>query len=109
MPKNLISGLYSFRNRHIIGKYYRFVSATSFWETIKGADDFDKAGSLCHGWSAIPLYFFYAYLLGVKPLEPGFTQYSNEAVRTVVENVSGRIPTPYGELKVERIQGAMDG
>jgi acetyltransferase-like isoleucine patch superfamily enzyme len=26
MPKNLISGLYSFRNRHIIGKYYRFVS-----------------------------------------------------------------------------------
>lgn len=32
--------------------------ATSFWETEKGADDFDGAGSLCHGWSAIPIYYY---------------------------------------------------
>lgn len=31
--------------------------ATSFWETIKGESDFDGAGSLCHGWSAIPVYY----------------------------------------------------
>lgn len=31
--------------------------ATTFWETEKGSDDFDKAGSLCHGWSAIPVYY----------------------------------------------------
>ena len=31
--------------------------ATSFWETIKGAADFDGAGSLCHGWSAIPIIY----------------------------------------------------
>ena len=31
--------------------------ATSFWETIKGARDFDSAGSLCHGWSAIPIIY----------------------------------------------------
>ena len=30
--------------------------ATTFWETIKGADDFLGAGSLCHGWSAVPIY-----------------------------------------------------
>lgn len=35
-----------------------FKGATSFWETISGADAFDKAGSLCHGWSAAPIYFF---------------------------------------------------
>lgn len=32
--------------------------ATSFYETIKGAEDFDGAGSLCHGWSAIPIYYY---------------------------------------------------
>ena len=28
------------------------------WETIEGASAFDNAGSLCHGWSAIPIYYF---------------------------------------------------
>ena len=31
--------------------------ATSFWETELGWEDFDKAGSLCHGWSASPVYY----------------------------------------------------
>ncbi len=44
-----------------------FSGATSFWETAVGADDFDKAGSLCHGWSAIPIYFYCRYLLGIIP------------------------------------------
>ena len=28
------------------------------WETELGDADFDNAGSLCHGWSAIPIYYF---------------------------------------------------
>ena len=32
--------------------------ATSFWETEKGEADFGGAGSLCHGWSAIPIIYF---------------------------------------------------
>lgn len=32
--------------------------ATTFWETIRGADDFADAGSLCHGWSALPIYYY---------------------------------------------------
>jgi len=35
--------------------------ATSFWETIDGANAFDRQGSLCHGWSGLPLYFFYRW------------------------------------------------
>ena len=31
--------------------------ATSVWETIDGASAFENAGSLCHGWSAIPVYY----------------------------------------------------
>lgn len=38
-----------------------FNGATSFWETQRGAWDFDCAGSLCHGWSTIPIYIFHKY------------------------------------------------
>ena len=34
------------------------LGATSAWETKIGAEDFGKAGSLCHGWSAIPIYYY---------------------------------------------------
>ncbi|MDO4740400.1 MAG: family 78 glycoside hydrolase catalytic domain [Eubacteriales bacterium] len=33
--------------------------ATTFWETEKGEADFDDAGSLCHGWSAMPVYYYH--------------------------------------------------
>ena len=33
--------------------------ATSFWETEIGADDFKGAGSLCHGWSAAPIWVYW--------------------------------------------------
>ena len=32
--------------------------ATSFWETIDGDAAFGGAGSLCHGWSAMPIYYY---------------------------------------------------
>jgi len=41
--------------------------ATTFWETERGADDFGGAGSLCHGWSAIPLYLYCRYYEGIGP------------------------------------------
>ena len=40
--------------------YFRMIKqgATSFWETEKGQADFGKAASLCHGWSAMPVYYY---------------------------------------------------
>lgn len=32
--------------------------SSAAWETIDGAAAFDNAGSLCHGWSAIPVYYY---------------------------------------------------
>ena len=31
--------------------------STTVWETADGAKDFDNAGSLCHGWSAVPICY----------------------------------------------------
>ncbi len=39
-----------------------FKGATTYWETAKGEADFDDAGSLCHGWSAVACYIFERYL-----------------------------------------------
>jgi alpha-L-rhamnosidase len=36
--------------------------ATTVWETLEGADAFDGAGSLCHGWSTIPIYYYHILL-----------------------------------------------
>lgn len=32
------------------------------WETTLGASDFDNGGSLCHGWSAMPIYYYHTLL-----------------------------------------------
>lgn len=36
--------------------------ATTFWETEAGQADFAGAGSLCHGWSAMPVYYYHTLL-----------------------------------------------
>lgn len=36
-----------------------YAGATTFWETEDGACAFHDAGSLCHGWSAAPIYVYH--------------------------------------------------
>jgi len=76
--------------------------ATSFWETIKGHADFDHAGSLCHGWSASPAYFYQTYLLGIKPLDNGFKRFSVAPVVNRIDQAEGTVMTPVGAIKVRR-------
>ena len=33
--------------------------STTVWETELGEQDFSGAGSLCHGWSAMPIYYYH--------------------------------------------------
>ena len=45
-----------------IAKNYKVMAdygSDTVWETIIGAEDFQKAGSLCHGWSAVPVYIYH--------------------------------------------------
>lgn len=73
-------------------------NATSFWETIVGAWDFSNAGSLCHGWSAVPIYLYYAYAMGIRPNAPGFRVGSVEPVESGLYERSARILRPNGEI-----------
>jgi hypothetical protein len=76
--------------------------ATSFWETIDGASAFGNAGSLCHGWSGIPAWFYGAYVLGVKPTTPGFATYDVAPATNAFAQAEGTVPTPGGgQLEVQ--------
>ena len=74
--------------------------ATSFWETALGGDDFDKAGSLCHAWSSLPVYYYQAWVLGVHPLAPDFKRFVIRPYPDRFFTASGAIVTPHGPIEV---------
>jgi len=84
-----------------------FSGATSFWETQSGGWDFNHAGSLCHGWSGIPIYIYGAYGLGIKPLEPGFTRLGLKPLSPMA-SLCGTVSTVRGNIRImlERAKGA---
>ncbi|GBF76139.1 hypothetical protein PA598K_04587 [Paenibacillus sp. 598K] len=69
----------------------------SFFEFAKG----DALNSACHGWSGWISAILQAYVLGVKPLSPGFreTLIAPRPSESLGE-LGGTIPTPHGEVKV---------
>jgi len=76
-------------------------NATTFWETIDGAQAFANAGSLCHGWSAIPAYIYYRYAAGLKAVFGGSVRYSVEPVDCGLYECEALITTPNGEIKTK--------
>jgi len=73
--------------------------ATSYWETIEGADAFADAGSLCHGWSAVPAWLWYAGYLGIRPVEPGYRKFTFRPLPGAAAKAA--VPTPYGIISVD--------
>ncbi|MBB6130628.1 alpha-L-rhamnosidase-related protein [Mucilaginibacter lappiensis] len=83
--------------------------ATTFWEQYnpgeKGAARYAMYGrpygrSLCHAWGASPLYLLGKYYLGVKPLQPGYSEYLIEPALGGLQWIEGKVPTPDGEIAV---------
>jgi alpha-L-rhamnosidase len=85
------------------------LGATTIWETYdpsqKGDEHYSMYGhpfgkSLCHAWGANPVYLFGKYLLGVKPLSPGYKTYLVEPSLGGLQWIKGRVPTPHGNIEV---------
>lgn len=76
-----------------------FSGADTLWETSEGADAFDYAGSLCHAWSAVPVYVLFRYYIGFKPEKPGFCDYSLKPLKTLRDmHFKTQLLTPTGEI-----------
>jgi hypothetical protein len=69
--------------------------ATSCWEM------WDRHTSLCHGWSAAPAMILPAYVLGVKPVRPGFEQFEVRPRPGGLAWARGRVPTPRGIIEID--------
>ena len=78
--------------------------ATSFWETDEGAEAFDGAGSLCHGWSGIPVYLYGAYILGVRPNQPGIWRPCAK-IPSGIHTVQGVLVSPEGRIEIGSTPG----
>lgn len=93
----------NFIRRKLEENYYPMLDnkSTTLWETAKGGDDFLFAGSLCHGWSSLPVYYCGAGLLGVVPLELGFKRFRVRPWSDRRESAAGAVPTPDGEIRVK--------
>ena len=85
------------------------LGATTIWEAYdpsqKGDEHYAMYGrpfgkSLCHAWGANPVYLFGKYLLGVKPLSPGYKSYLVEPSLAGLQWIKGRVPTPGGIIEV---------
>lgn len=66
-----------------------------------GREAFREAGSLCHGFATAPISFLQTGILGVQPVEPGFRTFRFTPCLADLDNASGRIPTPTGNIAVE--------
>lgn len=73
--------------------------ATTFWETEKGAWDFSNAGSLCHAWSAVPVYLYYAYALGARATADGALLERPKPVDSGLYELRASFRMPDGTLK----------
>ncbi len=78
-----------------------FKGTDTLWEVSAGAIGFDGAGSLCHAWSSVPVYWQGACQLGVRPLEPGFSRFAVSPCPGTQEHVSGEVPTPSGPIRID--------
>ena len=74
--------------------------ATTCWEM------WDRHTSLCHGWSAAPAMILPAYVLGIRPEQPGFRLFNVRPHPGSLSWARGAVPTPRGTIGVEWEAGA---
>lgn len=108
------------------------LGATSFWEDLKysdigkasridefvpeGAYDIHADGgaycykglrhSLCHGWASGSTAWLSRHVLGIEPVEPGFSKVKIEPHLGNLDWAEGSIPTPYGIISVSHKRSA---
>lgn len=76
--------------------------ATTCWETFPNALGSEwPTRSYCHAWSAAPAFALPTYVLGVRPLEPGFARFEVRPFLGDLQWAKGVVPCPHGDIQVE--------
>jgi alpha-L-rhamnosidase len=56
--------------------------------------------SHCHVYSVLPAYLLSRYVLGVRPLEPGFVRFEVDPRPAGLSWARGKMPTPHGDIAI---------
>ena len=85
--------------------------ATSVWEVPMEPGHCKGGWSLCHGWASLPSFYFRSYVLGIRPLTPGFKKFSVNPYLEGITECRGEIVTPAGKIYAEweKKDGALYG
>lgn len=67
---------------------------TTLWES------FEPIASLCHGFSATPVYQLSRHCLGIEATSPGYASFAVDYCGSPLEWAKGDIPTPWGSISV---------
>jgi hypothetical protein len=91
------AGAFDWVLRDIRANYGPMIAAgtTTLWES------FTPNASLCHGFSATPVYQLSRHCLGVIPEAPGFARFSVRPEPGDLEWARGAVPTPHGPIEIE--------
>lgn len=68
------------------------------WETFPGHEKGRLTRSYCHGWSANPAYFTGYYVLGIRPVLPGFKRVKIRICHCGLNWARGSVPVPGGRI-----------
>jgi hypothetical protein len=71
---------------------------TTCLETFKKGDTW--ARSVAHAWSASPALFMVQEVLGIRPVKPGFAEFTVHPKTDGLDFAAGSVPTPYGRIEV---------
>ncbi len=75
------------------------MGSDTLWETSLGGEDFLYAGSLCHGWSALPAWYLRTQVLGITPASPGYaTFHFRPRPPKALSSFEGSVKTPRGPI-----------
>ena len=85
----------------ILRQWKPMLSQGTCWETFEGFYKDRLTRSYCHGWSASPAYLLGKWVLGVRPLEPGFRKVLIAPTPCGLEKARGTVPLPQGDVRVE--------
>ena len=85
--------------------------ADAFWEMLlprtPAGSHPPKGVSLCHGWASGPAYLLPAYVLGIRPIGPGFKHFSVDPQLSTLTSASGSVPSPHGPIAVRYEPGVL--
>jgi len=70
--------------------------------TVPGYPDTERGASRCDcaAWASWPAWWLLAWVLGVRPLEPGFARVRIQPQLGPLRQASGSVPTPNGKISI---------